>query len=310
MGKFAARMGDPGTPPHAPGTLTPGPGSATVIVDGKPAWRTNVDTAACTTPIAPPAPAPHGPEICYLGSISVMIDGQMAVRQGDMLVAAGPPNPILMGSPTVLIGDVGFGLLDPANMAEFCKQFAQLVRDWPRLTPEQRRARLEQIANNQLAKSGLPTQSVAGSASLTPGNAQYDFPSGRLEVSQAELNSPTLSPAAGRSLANSVYHESRHAEQWYLMARQQAGAGASAAQIQSSMGVPANFAASAAANPLTGTSAQGNLAGACWNSVYGPRGAYRNGVLNNINNQYSEYRALPEEQDAWNTGDSLPCGKP
>ena len=33
-------------------------------------------------------------------------------------------------------------------------------------------------------------------------------------------------------------------------------------------------------------------------------------VLNDIQNRYQEYRALPEEQDAWRTGDSLPCGAP
>ena len=71
------------------------------------------------------------------------------------------------------------------------------------------------------------------------------------------------------------------------------------------------IAKAAAAKPLTGTSAQSNLAQASYNSVYGKGakgGGYRNDVLDDIGNRYDEYRALPEEQDAWNTGDSLPCG--
>ena len=125
MSKPAARLGDPTTPPHA-ATLAPGPGSVNVLIGNKPAWRCNIDQALCSTPIAPPAPAPHGPEICYFGSLSVVINNQMAVRQGDMLVAAAPPNPVLIGELTVLIGDVGFGLADPATMAEFCAQFTEL----------------------------------------------------------------------------------------------------------------------------------------------------------------------------------------
>jgi uncharacterized Zn-binding protein involved in type VI secretion len=88
-------------------------------MEGKPAWRANLDKQACTLPIAPPAPAPHGPEICVLGSMSVLINNQMAVRQGDLLVGAGPPNPVLVGCPTVQIGDEPFGLEDPANTLQF-----------------------------------------------------------------------------------------------------------------------------------------------------------------------------------------------
>lgn len=310
MTKPAARVGDASKPPHAPGTLTPGPGSLDVSIGNKPAWRANIDSAMCTTPIAPPAPAPHGPEKCYLGSLSVMINNQMAVRQDDILIGAGPPNQVAIGFPTVLIGDFGFGLTDPANMTEFCKEFTQLMSDWATLTPEQRRARLEDAINRQLGKSGLPRQSVTGSASHAPGNAQYSFQSGALEISQAQLNSATLSSQSARQLANAVYHEARHAEQWHGMARLAAGRGQSAAQIQSSMFVTPATAQAAAANPLTGTSAQSNLASASYDSVYGSRGGYRNDVLNDIQNRYSEYRALPEEQDAWNTGNALPCGAP
>ena len=305
--KPAARVGDKGTPPHLPPILGPGPGMLTVLIGNKPAWRANVDTHACTTPIAPPAPAPHGPEKCYFGSLSVMIGNQMAVRMGDILIGAGPPNPVLTGQLNVLIGDMGFGLASPANMAEFCSDFAKLQKDWPKLTPDQRRQRLEGMVNRQTGKSGLPNQSVQGKTTHSPGNAVYDFPSGTIEVSQAQLNSPTLNPAQGRQLANTVYHEARHAEQWHLMGRRLAGQGMNANQISNTMGVPPAAGRAAAAQPLTGDSAEMNLANSSWDSVYGARGAERNRVLSPAGT-YDEYRALPEEQDAWNTGDSLPCG--
>jgi hypothetical protein len=225
-----------------------------------------------------------------------------------MLVGAAPPNQVLLGEFTVLIGDMGFGLADPANMAEFCADFAQLVKDWGSLTPRQREERMEEIINKQLGKSGVNRQSVAGSPSHAPGNAQYDFTSGTLEVSRAQVNSPTITANAARPLANSLYHEARHAEQWHLMARQAAGSGQSAAQITNGMGVTPAMGQSAAAKPLSGMSPQSNLAQSSYDSVYGSRGNYRGTVLGDIQNRYNEYRALPEEQDAWATGDGLPCG--
>jgi uncharacterized Zn-binding protein involved in type VI secretion len=115
----AAKVGSTGTAPHVPAALAPGPGALKVHVGGGPAWRANVDIHTCTLPIAPPAPAPHGPEICFLGSLSVLTDSQMAVRQGDLLTGAGPPNPVMVGVPTVLIGDPGIGLAAPPNVSEF-----------------------------------------------------------------------------------------------------------------------------------------------------------------------------------------------
>lgn len=307
MSKPAARVGDQGTPPHVPPVLAPGPGSVNVLVGSKPAWRANLDKHVCACPIAPPAPAPHGPETCFFGSISVLINNQMAVRMGDMLVGLGPPNTVLIGATNVLIGDVGFGLAAAANMAEFCADFASLMRDWDTLSPAEREARLGEITNKQLAKSGVPPQGVVGDASKAPGNASYAFKTDKIKVSQATLNSPgKLTQTEAKELANTVYHEARHAEQWFLMARQSAGAGNTPAQIASKMRVTTQSAQAAAASPLSGVSPQNVLAEACTESVYGSRRRYRNRVLKS-NGHYEEYRALPEEQDAWNTGDGLPC---
>jgi hypothetical protein len=49
-----------------------------------------------------------------MGSPTVLINNMMACRMGDIVVekpglAMGPANPIIMGEPTVMIGDVGMG---------------------------------------------------------------------------------------------------------------------------------------------------------------------------------------------------------
>jgi uncharacterized Zn-binding protein involved in type VI secretion len=304
MGRPAARVGDQTTPPHTP--LIPGPGSSTVLIGDRPAWRTNVDTSMCATP----PPPPHGAEICYLGSLSVMINDQMAVRQGDTVIGGGGPNRIVLGLNSVLIGDIGFGLADPARMAEFCKDFGKLALEWHVLKPHEREAWLEAIINKQLAKSGVPYQYLRGASQVRRRLGFYDFPNGAIVISQKALDAPRLSRAGARALANAVYHEGRHAEQWYLMARQQAGLGSNIAQIQSSLKVPLDLATAAHGAPLTGTSAAQNLAGASYQSVYGHRGLYRKRVYED-NKLYgtrgAEKIALPEEQDALNAGESLPC---
>jgi uncharacterized Zn-binding protein involved in type VI secretion len=54
-----------------------------------------------------PGPVPHvGGPILPAGCPTVMIGFQPAARMGDMLVCVGPPDTIAKGSPTVLIGNM------------------------------------------------------------------------------------------------------------------------------------------------------------------------------------------------------------
>ena len=98
MGQPAARMGDltsHGTP------LGPGPGCLTVLIASQPAWRATADTHVC--PLVDGV-KPHVGGVVAMGSVTVMIGGLPAARQGDMVVEAGAPNAIALGAPTVMIG--------------------------------------------------------------------------------------------------------------------------------------------------------------------------------------------------------------
>ncbi|CAG0986488.1 hypothetical protein METP2_02306 [Methanosarcinales archaeon] len=94
----AARVGDMtghGTP------LGPGPGSVNVLIGGMPAFRAGADFHTC--PLFN-GPAPHVGGVISMGSTTVLINNLPAARQGDMITEAGPPNSIVMGCPTVMIG--------------------------------------------------------------------------------------------------------------------------------------------------------------------------------------------------------------
>jgi uncharacterized Zn-binding protein involved in type VI secretion len=60
------------------------------------------DIHSCLTPLPIP---PHGPGVVIDGSQTVLINNLAACRQGDTIIEpVGPPDKIVMGLPTVLIG--------------------------------------------------------------------------------------------------------------------------------------------------------------------------------------------------------------
>jgi uncharacterized Zn-binding protein involved in type VI secretion len=104
----AARILDPTT--HGM-PLAPGPGSVNVLIGGLPAWRAMIDQHACP---AVSISGADGVGMVMLGSPTVLINNMMACRMGDIVMeipglALGPADPIIMGEPTVMIGEVGMG---------------------------------------------------------------------------------------------------------------------------------------------------------------------------------------------------------
>ncbi len=101
---FAARLGDSCT--HG-GTIIVG--CPTVLIGNMPAARVG-DMHVCpmVTPGTPPIPHVGGP-ILPPGSPTVLIGGMPAARMGDMATCVGPPDSIVLGCMTVMIGTAGSG---------------------------------------------------------------------------------------------------------------------------------------------------------------------------------------------------------
>jgi uncharacterized Zn-binding protein involved in type VI secretion len=94
----AARMGDPTA--HG-GVIVMG--FPQVLISGQPAARLgDMHTCPMVTPGLPPVPHVGGP--ITMGSATVLVGGQPAARVGDMATCVGPPDAIVSGCPTVLIG--------------------------------------------------------------------------------------------------------------------------------------------------------------------------------------------------------------
>lgn len=92
----AARMGDPTS--HGGSIVA---GCMTVLIGGVPAARvSDMHTCPMVNGVVPHVGGPIMPP----GSPTVLIGGLPAARLGDMATCTGPPDSIIMGCMTVIIG--------------------------------------------------------------------------------------------------------------------------------------------------------------------------------------------------------------
>ena len=97
MSQPAARLGDM----TAHGGVITAPGCPTVLIGGMPAARvSDMHTCPLVNGIVPHVGGPILPP----GSVTVLIGNLPAARVGDMATCTGPPDSIVMGCMTVLIG--------------------------------------------------------------------------------------------------------------------------------------------------------------------------------------------------------------
>lgn len=159
----------------------------------------------------------------------------------------------------------GFGLNAEANQREFAQKFGKLQKDWPHLTPSKRIEALQKLANEQLGKTGVPQMKLrsmalnSGADSCAGHSYGYFSPSDwNMTLASEDLSHKHLDDANAGELADTLYHESRHAEQDYLVARLEAAklqkSGMTPDQqidaIAQKTGVKRSIAAHAQKNPL------------------------------------------------------------
>lgn len=217
----------------------------------------------------------------------------------------------------------GFGLNTPANQREFARGFKHLQKMWPTLTAVQRKQRIEDLVNAQLHKGGVPRVGIVPT-DLPTDDGQLNFEAWKLAINKKLLNGNHLPEAQAKELAKTVYHESRHAEQWYLIAQQKAAqlggaVGETPAQkamaIKKAMRIPYSTAAHACHQPLGAHDGRKACAQALNDSIYGAHAARRNNTLHdqdvkiladdhaqahfdNVNRAYEKLRLDPHADPA------------
>lgn len=79
---------------------------------------------------------------------------------------------------------------------------------------------------------------------------KFDLENWTILINNELISEPTIDSKKMAFILEVIYHEARHAEQWYRMARMLAGRGKTAEQIFMEMGVPMFAAQGAVENPL------------------------------------------------------------
>ena len=172
--------------------------------------------------------------------------------------------------------------------------------DWATQTRDERADALIAQVNVRLVAAGVPevtkvVQDLGGDL------GRFAFSLWAIRLDQATLDRETLTEAQRADMADTVYHEARHAEQWYRIAQMLAGQGRTADQIRVEMGIPPDIAAEAFGHPLASGSMEALIADGWYQSIYGRDSAHRERVLGPTGT-FEEYQNLPEESDAWRVG--------
>jgi hypothetical protein len=151
---------------------------------------------------------------------------------------------------------------------------------WANLkTREQRAEAMAKIANDRLAFVGVPPVAHVVKALGGAEAGSFNFENWTLQLDKEIFEKAVLTDEDAADMAETVYHEARHAEQWFMMAQMRAGQGLSAAGIAEEMTIPARIAALAKAKPLARGSMEALEAFGWFDNIYGSGRERRRAVL-------------------------------
>lgn len=193
------------------------------------------------------------------------------------------------------------------------------IKQWATLNAAAKIAKVTKYVNAELDKTHVPKVTSTADAGSRFNSALFDFTPWSVSIGSQGLDAP-MSDDEVADMANSVYHECRHAEQWFRIARLKAGEAPKpkAADLAASLGIPQAVAKAALDRPLKPLTAlqkafhskkyaerhQNKLdeAAAWHHGIYGAGGAHRGAVYADLANRHAEYMQLVEEVDAWGVG--------
>jgi hypothetical protein len=197
------------------------------------------------------------------------------------------------------------GIQEPGNIQDYVHSVWGDTNSC--MSPDDRAAAVVSHVNEQLQTAGVPPVTWRFNAAHGTG-AVFSFSDWTMELGESPYSMDVADNATTDEQAwqvSAVYHEARHAEQWFRMARERIGLGATAEQVALVMPIPLTVAQWAAQSPIQQCDASQYEAEEWYRSVYGDGSAHRNATLNDVQSHYPDYRALPEEADAWRTGDAV-----
>jgi hypothetical protein len=182
--------------------------------------------------------------------------------------------------PAAAPAPVTTGIRSPFAIGRFVEAAKKVEANWATLKPLERAKVFAVAANAELAKAGVPAAKVK--MKKMDDSGRFSFSTWTLTLGTEAFAAAAPSSAEIMDAADTVYHETRHAEQWFRMARLKAGAGWKAAKIAYKMSIPLKIAKAAEKAPLTGVGDEVTEASAWYESVYGKGAKARNKTLTDL----------------------------
>lgn len=213
---------------------------------------------------------------------------------------------------------------------------------WARLTPYGRANALLTAANFELAHIDVPNVDLKVDKVGDRADAVFVKEDWQMTVDRGTMSSPTVDDATMALSASNVYHEARHAEQAFLVARLLAGRKLKADEIVDTFEIRADIAAKATRQPLKAPGRERTLAKRVLASEAGaghthnvklfedwreiennldaaelawknaPAGPAKDKLKAKVDLEqaaydaaYKEYREQAHEADAWKVGDAV-----
>ena len=206
----------------------------------------------------------------------------------------------------------GTGIADPSQIGEYVEDtYGGTVSS---MMPADRAEQLMAEVNQNLASQGVPAVYWQWGASAGA-SGEFDAAAWTMSLNEVEFSDPdgeydtAVLTARHDEVAQTVYHEARHAEQCFRCCRERIGLGATPAQVYEAMQAgstpvpPMWLIEMAAADPILQCDASQYEAEQWYRSMYGDLSDERLDALDH--GTYDDYRNLPEEADAWATDDAV-----
>ena len=208
------------------------------------------------------------------------------------------------------------------QFANACK--AQVHVPWTSFADGAARARkIYEITCAVLDICRVPRPAMELTHDLDGASGEFDFSTWKLRIDPSGFGQPAIPTKDGfLELVTLIFHEARHCEQWFHMARYAAvGHRMTAAELARKLYIPANIATTAMMRKMGSADPMLKLTKAWYESVYGSKSGFReinlgglmlrrrgdHGLMNSFRNGFhSRYSgALPEEKDAWAIQDKV-----
>jgi hypothetical protein len=175
-----------------------------------------------------------------------------------------------------------------------------VIDRWQDLTVDQRIAELIRLVNARLQSAGVPA--VAPNPQDTLDLGAFNFPDWTMIVGRNAMAVEQPNLAQAKDLVNTIYHEARHAEQWFRVAqlrclqRRSGNPGATdariAAAVATELGIPRTIADEAVKPaPFALGSMDALIAQGWFDSVYGTGSTRREAILTELDNANKQLAA-------------------